>query len=406
MRPSRDLALLAVGLCAAGHASRAQQPAIPVRLISSVRATSVDTMAAGMVVRPLGDGRLLVNDVYRKRLLMLDPTLKRGTVLADTTAATEHAYGTGLSGMIPFQGDSTLVLDVASGAFAVIDPAGRFARILPAPKTVANVVVQNGGPNGFDHAGGLLFRVGPRSVYPQVPSNFNGDTTFLEPGGTVVRRVNVASWRSDTIVTLTGPPGRNYVSGKAATASRRMASSPLNFADDIAVMHDGTLAVVRAADYHVDWIGPNGRPISTAPIRTDWLPISAAGKRAIIDSIRMRDSLEDALQIASAVARGEAPPNFQRAYVLPTDLPDAWPPFVSGRAQVDAEDHLWVLIRRGTLETGSIYDIINRAGARVERVQLPPASGLVALGPGIVYVAAAVDTKSYLLARLVAMPIR
>lgn len=82
-----------------------------------------------------GDGRVLVNDPGKRRLLLLDSTLQHTTLVADTTSATVRAYGDGLTGLVPFTGDSSLISDRITGAFLVIGPNGKIARIIATPPT-------------------------------------------------------------------------------------------------------------------------------------------------------------------------------------------------------------------------------------------------------------------------------
>ncbi|HEY2163326.1 MAG TPA: hypothetical protein VGH04_05015, partial [Gemmatimonadaceae bacterium] len=69
-----------------------------------------------------------------------------------------------------------------------------------------------------------------------------------------------------------------------------------------------------------------------------------------------------------------------------TDLPDYRPAFLRGSTRSDADGNLW--IRTTTLVNGQpVYDVVNKQGTIVDRVQLPPFRTIAGFGPGMVYMA-------------------
>src|SRR4051794_32226895 len=100
--PSARVILLALFAGGFSAALPGQQPVAPERQVGVTVAASTDSIASLGSVRPLSDGRVLINDTQRRRLILLDAALQHPRVLADTTAATNRAYGSGLSGMVPF----------------------------------------------------------------------------------------------------------------------------------------------------------------------------------------------------------------------------------------------------------------------------------------------------------------
>ena len=61
----------------------------PVRSIGPVIARSEEPMSAISTAVPLPGGKVLVNDVLQRRVVLFDSTLKLVAVVADSTAATE-----------------------------------------------------------------------------------------------------------------------------------------------------------------------------------------------------------------------------------------------------------------------------------------------------------------------------
>jgi hypothetical protein len=71
-------------------------------------------------------------------------------------------------------------------------------------------------------------------------------------------------------------------------------------------------------------------------------------------------------------------------FVEPRDLPDYKPPFLVGATRADADGNLW--IRTSRITNGrAVYDIVNRKGELIDRVQLPAFRTIAGFGPGVVY---------------------
>src|SRR4030088_3765118 len=99
----------------AGIANSVCQAQLPViRQLGPVTAVGKDSLGAVTTIRQLPGGRVLVNDIVGRRVVMLDSSLSSLTVIADTTSATANAYGVRPGGLIAYPGDSTLFLDPAS----------------------------------------------------------------------------------------------------------------------------------------------------------------------------------------------------------------------------------------------------------------------------------------------------
>src|SRR6185436_12007133 len=109
---TRTTVLAVVGLVAAAHVANAQD--VPIRQLAAVTA-SRDTVGYLYGLRELSDGRVLVNDAGNRRLLMFDATLARFTIVADSSTGRPGvaSYGKRPTGIIPYAGDSTLLIDQA-----------------------------------------------------------------------------------------------------------------------------------------------------------------------------------------------------------------------------------------------------------------------------------------------------
>ena len=62
---------------------------------------------------------------------------------------------------------------------------------------------------------------------------------------------------------------------------------PVPSQDSWAVLSDGTIAFVRARDYHIDWILPDGTKTSTAKLPFDWKRLTDEDKQKLADSAKV-----------------------------------------------------------------------------------------------------------------------
>ena len=74
-------------------------------------------------------------------------------------------------------------------------------------------------------------------------------------------------------------------------------------------------------------------------------------------------------------------------FVAPSDLPDYKPAFFAGSTKADAQGNLWVrTIPTKKIDGGPVYDVIDRKGTLVDRVQVPANTSIAGFAPdGTVY---------------------
>src|SRR5688572_29396355 len=136
----------------------------PVRPIGATVARSTEPMGAATTAIALPGGKVLVNDILKRRVLMLDSTFTQVTVVADSTSSTANAYGNRAGGLLAYRGDSALFVDPASMSMLVINAEGKITRVMSAPRP-QDVGFLVGGPNGFpgfDAKGRLVYRAQPQ----------------------------------------------------------------------------------------------------------------------------------------------------------------------------------------------------------------------------------------------------
>ena len=180
----------------------------PVRQLGPVTAVGKEALGAVTTVRALPDGRVLVNDIVGRRVLMFDSTLSTTTVVADTTSATANAYGTRPGGLLAYHGDSSLFIDPASLSMLLIDPNGKIGRVMSAPRA-QDVGFLIGGPfgnPGFDAQGRLVYRAPPRfQFFGPPPSGNRPPQPPAIPDSAALVRFDLATRKLDTVTWFKTP---------------------------------------------------------------------------------------------------------------------------------------------------------------------------------------------------------
>jgi hypothetical protein len=195
-----------------------------------------------------------------------------------------------------------------------------------------------------------------------------------------------------------------------------MEMNPLPTVDEWAVLSDGSVAFVRGRDYHVDFVSADGSKTSAPKIPFEWQRLSDEDKVAFIDSVKAaRARLASSAPTPAGAPTGGPPPggdgerrvvvqmgpdggggrsatgNFnpqgQISFVSPSDLPDYKPPFFANSVRADASGNIWVrTIPTRQVPGGPVYDVINREGKLIDRVQVPEGRTIIGFGAdGSVY---------------------
>ncbi len=433
---SGPASLVAVALVSS-LGSAQQRP--PIRQLGAVVAKSTEPLAGVTGIRQLPGGGVLVNDPQKRRVLLFDPSLGTFTVVADSTSATANAYSGRIGGLIAYKGDSTIFVDPQSLSMLVLDGSGKVARVMSVPRSQDAMMLAVGGA-AFDGAGRLVYRAPPNFRPP--PLGPNGPITAPDiPDSAAVVRIDLTTRKLDTVAFIKTPKIKMDVS-RDDNGGFRMTTqaNPLPVIDDWAVLSDGSVAFVRGKDYHVDFVNPDGTKTSAAKVPFEWQRLTDDDKVAFLDSLKAARARLGAnaptIGFGGGGAGGGAPQmviiggpgggagerggaggagtpprgdirvtgpggaggNVQFNFVPANELPDYKPPFFVGNLRADTEGNLWIrTIPTKAIPGGPVYDVINRKGELVDRVQIPQNRTIVGFGPeGTVYLAARNDTTVYL----------
>lgn len=419
-------------LLAAAVAPLAAHGQVPVRPLGDVVATTSEALGIPGHLRALPGGRVIVNDVMRRRVLLLDSAMNVVRVVIDSTTGAADGYGPRPGGLVAWKGDSTLFIDPASLSMLVIDAGGKVVRVMSVPRTQeANALTSiSFGTPALDADGRLVYRAFPAQQFrmaggagaaPSAPPS--------PPDSAAIVRLDLATRKVDTATFIRIPKvsiSMQRTEDGQVTMSQTI--NPLPMVDDWAVTSTGRLAVVRGRDYRVDWIGAGGEVASTGKIPFDWRRLTDEDKVALIDSVKaQRERMsaqgpagangggpvvmfgggggapmvgapgETRVQMSTTVRSGAAGApsttvsssnvraNIQ--FVTPDELPDYQPPFFAGAVRADADGNVWIrTIPTRALAGGPVYDVVDGKGELVDRVQLPHGREIRAFGPGgVVY---------------------
>lgn len=404
-------------LLLASTASAQQQP--PVRQLPAIAAKSTVQWNNIIGLRALPGGRVLVDDVVGRKVVLLDSSLSPVTIVADTTPATSTAYSGRIASIVAYRGDSTLFIDPQSMSMVVVDPNGKMTRVMALPRAEDAGMLGGalGSSAGLDAKGRLVYRA-PFRFTRGGPPPTNGGLPQMPtpPESAMVVRVDLATRQLDTVGVIKTPKINMQVTQDDKGNVRMISEvNPLPTVDEWSVLPDGSIAFVRGRDYHVDYVNPDGSKTSAPKIPFEWQRLTDEDKVAFLDSVKAARARLLAAQPATPAQSGSPGPDGagprvviqmgpggpdggrggggaagaapQVNFVSPSDLPDYKPPFFANSVRADAKSNLWVrTIPTRQIAGGPVYDVINRDGKLVDRVQIPVGRTIAGFGPdGSVY---------------------
>lgn len=403
------LLLLVAGLLVLPTVGLTAQAVRPTRTLGTMERQADSLLASVSVVQELSGGRVLVHDVRGRRVVFLDSSLKSVRVVADNTIATGRAYASVTGGIIPTEGDSSLFVDPSTLSMFVIGADGAVGRVMALPPSARGCFL--GGTSGrptLDASTHVVCRMPPERLRGKV----------MDPGlhlavpeiadSSALVRFDLSNRRVDTITFLqTGKRPLQYVPDKECDWFVAPIINPLPLVDDWAAMHDGTVAVIRGADYHIDWISPAGERRQSPRIGLPSTRLSDSAKSAYLDSTKavlarlqkrkpgadapapvcdpsaMRslsmstqsDVTDDPTRMVSGSGRAIVP----LLFVPAEQLPDYVPPFAPGSALADRKGRLWIR-RLEIVNGGSVYDVVDRESGKAIRTVVPKGRVIAGFG--------------------------
>jgi hypothetical protein len=195
-------------------------------------------------------------------------------------------------------------------------------------------------------------------------------------------RMNTQTNAIETVARIRVPVSRMKLDTLGSGEMRwRATFEVLPTIDEWTSLPDGTVAVVRGADYHIDWYRPDGTTFATKPMQIDWRRMTDAEKKQRVDDTRTAYEANNSDQ-----APGTADVSVE--FAQPNTLPDYLPPVFVGGVKSDPIGNVWIAPSSSSYAgwAGFLYDVVNRRGEIMERVRLPRGRVIAGFGEnGTVY---------------------
>jgi hypothetical protein len=453
------------------------QPA-QARPLGPVVAKSTMTLGAAAELVSLSDGRVVVGDPTRRLVFILDAMLANPKLVMDSAfaegvggrltslefivdgqskggrgapVASQGLRVVGRSGnddgtappklrgrarnfLVSFRGDSSLWFDGATESFLVIDPAGKIARPMLAPRLIAFTDYQpEWAP--FNWGGGIVYKVLPIGMGGLVtpnnrrptaaekwpvwkpPTTWSGpDTSFsVERDSLMVVRTRFDSPRVDTLDMLAMGVVNGYrtLNGRVVQTGSHRVVEPLRFVDQVIATSDGYIVTLHVRDYRLEWFAPDGQRTSQKlphAIR----PITSEARRSLIDSLGkltagdldeidsyLKKWTSDSARLGRAPVNADAPlrpppearPSFEERrgqvvdsavrYLAGSIFPDHYPPVPSQDAlRADADGNVWIQQALPGKPDYTEWEVVSRTRGPIDRVRIPRTREIAGFGKG------------------------
>lgn len=391
MHSNRFVSVLALGVAVASPLAAQGAP----RTLPAPNATFEEPFSSVGVgtVRELSDGRLIVADPRDKVVQRID--LRTGQAVAiGREGAGPAEFGMPMR-VLAAPRDTTLLFDPLNTRYLVIGPD---AKPISTFRTESETPAGAGGPGGgrIMMGGGLSARATDargRLYGEGSPLSMDAEGRPKAADSAAVVRYDRGTRRLDTLTYVKLPAMNIQMSGGANNQSIRIGgANPLTPRDEWTVFPDGRVAIVRASDYHIDWIMPNGAKRSTPAVRYTPVRMSAAeirheeGVRNAARAGQMSIMMTQDNNGARRTAQMGPPPGAPPLEPL-TDWPEVKPPFRPGMQSVIARPNgeLWVRRTEAASAKGTLYDVFNAAGSVAYQVRIQDGWTLVGFGNGTVY---------------------
>lgn len=354
-----------LGFAIASLALVPQEPA-PRRLTAVPVKVSAE-LATVSGARELKDGRILISDAKRAAVYLIDP--RTGTTQQIGSAGggeTQYAQPGGFYAGIA---DTIYLLDRGQARVSVISPSGAI---------VGTRSIRRKGFSGSSDADLDLQQVDSRALSYFTDRGFrlNAAVGATAVDSTPLVRFDASRQHYDTIALLRQAQKKVTQADEHMQITREIHGSPR---DGWGMAADGSIAVVRASPYRIDWYSPSGKVSHGPVIAFEPIPYTAEDKAAIAAATSKSapkagivDADGNEKKLSSAGADESFAPT--KAAFDPTNI------------IVSSEGQVWVPRNQRFGVKTVLYDVFDRQGQRIDRVELPAGSRVIGFGLNAVYV--------------------
>jgi hypothetical protein len=314
-------------------------------------------------LRELSDGRVIVVDKGDRAVYLVDFKAGTSTQIGRPGGGPKE-YGIP-GNLLAVAGDSTLLTDGGNQRVLALGPDAQPVGVLtdawPMPKGEPGTRL----PRGIDVRGRGYFLGSAANVSP------SGEITPLD--SVPLLRAVRGSAVAETLAYV--HPARRRFSTQTRNGkltSLNIIIPPFSAEDAWLPFADGAVALVRVADYHVDWLLSDGRRVAGRPIA--YSPVRVTDR----DKADLMRSRGRPVNGTASGGTASAPPAL--------DWPEVKPPFAAGDAFAGADGRVWIRRYGVAGDSRTHYDVIDRRGMVVARVDVPNDGRVVGFGARAVYV--------------------
>lgn len=322
-------------------------------------------------VREMPDGRVLVADPLGQVLLLVDMDAGAADTLGSVGEGPEEYQQPDAVWSLP--GGRTLLVDLGNTRLTEMSPELEFGETRP--YVVGNFMqgtMVMAIPQAVDGEGRVYVRSMPGM------SGLQSDSAY-------VLRLDLEAESVDSVARVKVPG----TTRSGTENSESISQIPLSPADAWGVAEDGWVVVARVADYHLEWIAPDGSTTSGEPVEYERIAIGTPEKEAWRDAraetgggMSISAFADGSGSIQFSVSRGGSSEDEQDldSYSWPEELP----PFYNSRIPVDPSGRAWVRTR-GRADAPPAYHVFGASGERQLVVELLPGRRVVGFGDGKAY---------------------
>ena len=336
-----------------------------------------EDFGAIQTIRELPDGRVLVADPLSKALYVVDMAGGTRSVIGREGEGPEEYRQPDAVWALP--GDSTLLVDLGNGRLVTLGPDLAFGPTMPLvvgefqPGSPLVLAI----PQGVDEEGNIFVRM--------MGGGMGGGPL---PDSADILRIHRGSKANEPVAKFKIQDMTQTTSGGADNQNVSISPIPLSPEDAWGVAPDGSVILIRAGDYHVERIAPDGARSVGPTIPYDPVRIGTREKEEYVAELGRSGG---GIAVGVEVENGRVAMSFTRGgrgaarEIDRYTWPEEKPPFYSGRIPIDPMGRAWV---RRHVEGGeaSTYDVFDGAGVRVGTLLLDNGKRVVGFGPSGVYV--------------------
>ena len=317
--------------------------------------------------RELKDGRLLISDQTRAAVYLIDP--KTGAAQKIGSAGGGDMQYAQPGGFYSGVADTIYLLDRGQARVSVISPAGAI---------IGTRSIRRKGYSGSSDADLDLQQVDSRALayFLDRGSRLSAALGAVSSDSAPLLRFDASRQHYDTVALLRQAQKKITQADEHMQITREVHGTPR---DGWGVAADGSVAIVRASPYRIDWYAGSGKVSRGPVIAFEPIPYTAEDKAAVSNA---------ALKNAPKAGIVDADGNEKKMSSAGADESFAATkaPFDPTNIIVSSEGQVWVPRNQRFGVKTVLYDVFDRQGQRIDRVVLPSGSRVIGFGPGSAYV--------------------